>query len=44
MPAVVAGRCNDVVKSLMERLAAGEDGKERVCAGMRKYCNWLMEW
>lgn len=37
MPAVVAGRCNDVVKSLMERLAArGKTGKERVCAGMRK--------
>jgi transposase len=37
MPAVVAGRCNKVVKNLMERLAArGKTGKERVCAGMRK--------
>lgn len=37
MPAIVAGRCNAVVKDLVERLAArGKSGKERVCAGMRK--------
>lgn len=37
MPAVVAGRCNEVVKELMTRLAGrGKSGKERVCAGMRK--------
>lgn len=37
MPAVVAGRCNEVVKDLMSRLASrGKTGKERVCAGMRK--------
>lgn len=37
MPAVVAGRCNEVVRSLIERLKArGKTGKERVCAGMRK--------
>lgn len=37
MPAVVAGRYNEVVKNLSERMAArGKTGKERVCAGMRK--------
>ncbi|WP_457975847.1 IS110 family RNA-guided transposase [Enterobacter sp. SA197] len=37
MPAIVAGRYNEVVKSLMGRLAErGKSGKEQVCAGMRK--------
>ena len=37
MPAVVAGRCNEVVKELMSRMESrGKTGKERVCAGMRK--------
>ncbi|SMG29446.1 IS110 family transposase [Cedecea sp. NFIX57] len=37
MPAVVAGRCNEVVKDLMTRMGSrGKTGKEHVCAGMRK--------
>lgn len=37
MPAIVAGRYNEVVKRLMVRLSGrGKSGKEQVCAGMRK--------